>query len=91
MNDMAKHWADESAPDLLTDILESQLANPQTHSDFDLHAGVDDVLKSVGTSIAESGANLSFYGRDPIIPAVHRFGTMAAVALAARTVGAAAL
>ena len=91
MNDMATGWSAESEPDLLTDTLESTLANPQTSSDFDLHAGVDDVLKSVGTSIAESGANLSFYGRDPIIPAVHRFGTMAAVALAAKAVGAAAL
>lgn len=91
MNDMAMHRDDGSRQDLLTDTLESKLSTPQTSSDFDLHAGVDDVLKDVGSSIAESGASLSFYGRDPIIPAAHRFGTMAAIALAAKAVGVAAL
>jgi hypothetical protein len=37
------------------------------------------------------GGKLSFYGADPIIPSPHRFGTMAALGLAAETVSVAAL
>jgi crotonobetainyl-CoA:carnitine CoA-transferase CaiB-like acyl-CoA transferase len=91
MNDMTMRWAGESQPDLLTDTLESKLANPQTGSDFDLHRSVDDVLRDVGMSTADSGGKLTFYGRDPIIPAAHRFGTMAAIGMAAKAVGVAAL
>src|SRR5579871_1440318 len=91
MNDMTTRCADESGPDLLTDTIESKLANPHTDSEFDLHASVDEVLKDVGMSTAASGAQLTFYGRDPIIPAAHRFGTMAAVGLAAKAVSVAAL
>ena len=40
---------------------------------------------------ADSGGKLSFYGADPIIPSPFRFGTMAALGMAARTVALAAL
>jgi len=49
------------------------------------------VLKDVGMSIADSGGKLTFYGRDPIIPSPHRFGSMAAIGLAAKAVALAAL
>jgi crotonobetainyl-CoA:carnitine CoA-transferase CaiB-like acyl-CoA transferase len=39
----------------------------------------------------DSGGRLSFYGQDPILPSPVRFGTMAAVGLAARSVALAAL
>src|SRR5262249_3139869 len=78
--------AEELKPDLLTEKIVSKLANPVTSSDFDFHGTVNDVLKDVGLSTADSGGKLSFYGRDPIIPSPHRFGTMAAIGSAAKAV-----
>ena len=40
---------------------------------------------------ADSDGRLSFYGQDPILPSAIRFGTMAAIGLAARSVALAAL
>ena len=78
-------------PDLLTETIVSKLGNPETSSNFDLHSGVNQVLKDVGLSTADSGGRLSFYGRDPIIPSPHRFGSMAAIGLAAKAVAVAAI
>src|SRR5262245_1034327 len=80
-----------SQPNPLTAKIESALANPERSSGFDFHAGVDDVLKDVSMSTADSGGNLTFYGQDPILPSPHLFGTMAALGLAARSVAVAAL
>ncbi|AMM18732.1 carnitine dehydratase (plasmid) [Burkholderia sp. PAMC 28687] len=66
--------------------LEYNLANRATSSDFDLAAETEAVLDSVGAASSESGGRLSFYGRDPIVPSTVRFGSMAAVALAAKAV-----
>jgi hypothetical protein len=84
-------WTEKPQPDLLTETLQSKLRNPERSSNFDLHSGVDHVLKDVGMSTADSGGKLTFYGRDPIIPSTIRFGTMAAIGLAARSVALAAL
>src|SRR6516165_592409 len=78
-------------PHLLSETIESRLGNPETSSDIDLHAATNQVLKEVGMSTADSGGKVAFYGRDPIIPSPHRFGTMAAVGLAAKAVAVAAL
>src|SRR5262249_1408095 len=78
-------------PDLLTETLLSKLGNPERSPDIDLHAATNHVLKDVGMSTADSGGKLTFYGRDPIIPSPHRFGTMAAIGLAAKAVAVAAL
>lgn len=75
----------------LTETIESALRSPATAPDFDLHDGLNQVLKDVGMSNADSCGNLEFYGRDPIIPSPHRFGTMAAIGLAAKAVAVAAL
>jgi crotonobetainyl-CoA:carnitine CoA-transferase CaiB-like acyl-CoA transferase len=83
--------AEELKPDLLTETIVSKLANPATNSDFDFHGTVNDVLKDVGMSTADSGGKLNFYGRDPIIPSPFRFGTMAAIGLAAKAVAISAL
>src|SRR5215471_4588665 len=80
-----------AAPDRLTKALEQKLSHPETSSDFDLHDATNDVLKDVGLTSADSGGKLSFYGQDPIIPSPHRFGAMAAIGLAARSVALAAL
>src|SRR5262249_50200049 len=64
---------------------------PQSSPNCALHGVFNEVLKSVGLTAAESGGKLTFYGQDPIIPSPHRFGTMAAVCLAARSIALAAL
>jgi crotonobetainyl-CoA:carnitine CoA-transferase CaiB-like acyl-CoA transferase len=79
------------ATDPLTEKLEYQLSHPATSPDFDLHRGVNEVLADVGLTTADSGGKLSFYGADPIIPTPFRFGTMAAIGMAARSVALAAL
>src|SRR6266700_3901215 len=80
-----------TAPDRLTETLEEKLSHPATSPDFDLHAATNEVLKDIGLTTADAGGKLSFYGRDPILPSPIRFGTLAAVGLAARSVAVAAL
>lgn len=67
-----------------TQQLEFNLSNRSTSCDFDLAAETEAVLNSIGAASSESGGQLSFYGKDPIVPSVVRFGSMAAVALAAK-------
>jgi CoA-transferase family III len=85
------HLPIKNETDRLTEIIQSKLANPERSSDIDLHGALNDVLKDVGLSTADSGGKISFYGRDPIIPSPFRFGSMPAIALAAKAVGVAAL
>jgi crotonobetainyl-CoA:carnitine CoA-transferase CaiB-like acyl-CoA transferase len=80
-----------SINDGLTESLQSKLNHPASSPEFDLHAGTNEVLKDVGLTTADSGGKLTFYGRDPIIPSRLRFGTMAAIGLAAKSVAVAAL
>jgi hypothetical protein len=75
----------------LTETLEEKLSHPATSPDFDLKKGVNEVLADVGMTSADCGGDLSFYGQDPILPSPVRFGTMAAIGLAARSVAVAAL
>ena len=49
------------------------------------------VLTDIGMTTADSPGKLTFYGQDPILPSPIRFGTMAAIGLAARSVALAAL
>jgi crotonobetainyl-CoA:carnitine CoA-transferase CaiB-like acyl-CoA transferase len=77
--------------DVLTETLRSKLESPEHSSAFDLPRGVDQVLQDVGMSRSDSGGKLTFYGLDPIIPSPVRFGTMAAIGLAAKAVAVAAL
>src|ERR1700745_1602412 len=78
-------------PDRLTETIGDKLNNPSTSSDFDFHEGVNQVLADVGMSAADSGGQLTFYGQDPIVPSPFRFGTSAAIGLAAKTIAAAAI
>src|SRR6267378_5061231 len=79
------------APDRLTETLEEKLSHPTTSPDFDLHAETNEVLKDIGLTTADAGGKLTFYGSDPILPSPIRFGTLAAIGLAARSVALAAL
>src|SRR6266403_3717258 len=80
-----------AATDRLTEALEEKLSHPATSPDFDLHAATSEVLKDIGLTTADAGGKLTFYGSDPILPSSIRFGTMAAIGLAARSVALAAL
>jgi crotonobetainyl-CoA:carnitine CoA-transferase CaiB-like acyl-CoA transferase len=81
----------ETTAATLTETLQSKLSNPANAPDFDLCGSVNEVLKEVGLTAADSGGKLSFYGQDPIVPSCFRFGAMAAVGLAAKTIALAAL
>ena len=80
-----------TASDRLTEALEQKLSHPATSPDFDLHAETNEVLKDIGLTTVDAGGQLTFYGSDPILPSPIRFGTLAAVGLAARSVALAAL
>jgi hypothetical protein len=75
----------------LTETLEERLSHPATSPDFDLKKGVNEVLADVGMTSADCDGELSFYGSDPILQSPLRFGTMAAIGLAARSVAVAAV
>jgi crotonobetainyl-CoA:carnitine CoA-transferase CaiB-like acyl-CoA transferase len=75
----------------LTETLTSNLSNPVRSPDFDLYATLDKVLSDIGLSAADSGGKLTFYGKDPIVPSCFRFGSMAAIALAAKAETAAGI
>src|SRR6516164_6241892 len=75
----------------LTETLQKRLSHPATSSDFDLKKVVNEVLTDVGLASDDCGGELSFYGSDPILQSPLRFGTMAAIGLAARSVAVAAL
>ena len=79
------------AADSLTQALEAKLSHPATSADFNFHESVNEVLADIGLTIDDSGGKLTFYGRDPILPSRIRFGTMASIGLAARSVALAAL
>jgi crotonobetainyl-CoA:carnitine CoA-transferase CaiB-like acyl-CoA transferase len=91
MNPVVTERDTEVATDTLTAALEAKLKHSATSAEFDFHQGVNQVLADVGLTIDDCGGELSFYGRDPILPSRIRFGTMAALALAARSVAVAAL
>src|SRR6266481_4788050 len=75
----------------LTDMLQAKLRNPATSPEFDFHSAVDQLLADVGLTAKDSGGKLTFYGQDPIVPSSFKFGAMAAVGLAARSIALAAL
>jgi crotonobetainyl-CoA:carnitine CoA-transferase CaiB-like acyl-CoA transferase len=86
MRSPATHTAES-----LTDVLQRKLGNPETSPRFDFHSAVDRLLADVGLTAADSGGKLTFYGQDPVVPSSFKFGAMAAVGLAARSIALAAL
>ncbi len=75
----------------LTETLKSNLNNPVSSVEFDLHVALDEVLGGVGLTASDNGGKITFYGKDPIVPCCLRFGTMSAIGLAAKAVAAAAI
>ncbi|WP_266180366.1 CoA transferase [Dyella humicola] len=63
--------------------LKNRVASDSADS-FDIRAETEAVLNDVGASLAEFGGDISFYGQDPIIPSVLRYGAFSAIGLAAK-------
>ncbi|ALL77012.1 carnitine dehydratase [Pseudonocardia sp. EC080610-09] len=67
------------------------VATPATGDAFDPGAALDELLGCVGLSAADAGGRVRFLGADPVVPSALRLGGGAAVALAAKSVGMAAV
>jgi hypothetical protein len=91
MSSATVRFPDTQQAKSLTDALQTKLQNPATSPEFDFQGAVEQVLADVGLTARDSGGKLSFYGQDPIVPSSFKFGAMAAVGLAARSVALAAL
>src|SRR6202162_4938858 len=91
MNAATARSTDTPVTESLSERLESKLCRPATSPDFDLHEALNKVLADVGMTSPASGGNLALYGQDPILPSPIRFGSMAAIGLAAKSVAVAAL
>ncbi|MDR2236853.1 MAG: CoA transferase [Chryseobacterium sp.] len=68
----------------LEKLIQDNLKNKLTTDDFDLHGETEYILNTVGASLKDFGGKLTFYGKDPIIPSVLRYGAQSAVTLAAK-------
>src|ERR1700744_71426 len=91
MSSVTARFPDTQQARPLTDLLQTKLRNRETSPEFDFHGAVDRVLADIGLTARDSGGKLTFYGQDPIVPSGFKFGAMAAVGLAARSVALAAL
>src|ERR1700747_3559318 len=91
MSSASVRFPDAHQAKSLTDMLQTKLRIPATSTEFDFHSAVDQLLEDVGLTARDSGGKLTFYGRDPIVPSSFKFGAMAAVGLAARSVALSAL
>src|SRR5712672_1328694 len=91
MSSATVRFPDTHQAESLTELLQTKLQNPATSPEFDFHGAVDQVLADVGLTANDSGGKLTFYGQDPIVPSSFKFGAMAAVGLAARSVALATL
>jgi crotonobetainyl-CoA:carnitine CoA-transferase CaiB-like acyl-CoA transferase len=60
--------------------------NPSNSSTIDLPAHVESLLQSLGATTSDSGDRVTYYGYDPITPDRLPYGTMCAIALAAKAI-----
>jgi crotonobetainyl-CoA:carnitine CoA-transferase CaiB-like acyl-CoA transferase len=91
----AKHHPEDAtmidSGEALTQALRTNLANRKTDCEIDLATETEGVLNLVGATSNESGGELSFYGKDPIVPTIVPFGSMSGVGLAAKAVQVASI
>ncbi|MEJ8280158.1 CoA transferase [Pseudonocardia spirodelae] len=77
--------------DPVADRVRAAIARPATDDAFDAGAALDELLGCVGLAAADAGGRVEFLGADPVVPSALRLGGGAAVALAAKSVGMAAV
>ncbi|RZU46403.1 CoA transferase family III [Streptomyces sp. BK022] len=76
----------------LTKRIRHALENPATSDEFDFDGHLEEILREVGLTPADCGGSVSFTGgADPLVPGRFRFGSAAALALAAKGVAASAI
>jgi crotonobetainyl-CoA:carnitine CoA-transferase CaiB-like acyl-CoA transferase len=76
----------------LTQQLRRAVENPIATDDFDFEEKLEAILREVGMTPEDSGGTVTFTGgADPLVASRFRFGSAAAVALAAKGVAASAI
>lgn len=75
----------------LDDTIRRNVAHPATDDAFDPAAALDALLAPTGLAAADTGGRVEWVGADPVVPSALRLGGGAAVALAAKSVGVAAV
>ncbi|MGK4465929.1 CoA transferase [Mammaliicoccus sciuri] len=77
--------------EMLKETLLNNKRNRVTDDHFDLNAALEEILNSVGYTTADSGGNVTFYGKDPVLPSTLRIAGLAGLGLAAKSVALAHL
>lgn len=77
--------------EMLKETLLNNKQNRVTDDQFDLNAALEEILNSVGYTTADSGGNVTFYGKDPVLPSTLRIAGLAGLGLAAKSVALAHL
>lgn len=77
----------ETLKKVLLENKEKRISN----DDFNIEAALEDILNSVGYTTSDSGGEVSFYGKDPIMPSTLRIASLAGLGLAAKSVALAHL
>ncbi|WP_082208305.1 CoA transferase [Paenibacillus dauci] len=80
----------ETATQLKEKIRQAE-QNRADHTEFDIHQELEQLLNSIGLSAADSGGEISFTGKDPIVPSVLRLASSAGIGMVAKSVAAAKL
>ncbi|MGK2696285.1 CoA transferase [Serratia surfactantfaciens] len=68
----------------LEDVIRFNLNNRLKNDHIDLRNETESLLNDIGASLSEFGGTITFYGKDPIIPSVLRYGSFSAISLAAK-------
>ncbi|TWI20326.1 CoA transferase [Sphingobacterium siyangense] len=76
----------------LNDKIKNALDNPlKTTEGFDLNDELEKLLNEIGLTQKDSGGNIEFTGKDPIVKSVFRLASASAIVLAAKAVSIAML
>ncbi len=78
-------------PALLKERIQYAVNHRADHTVFDIHAALEDVLSGMGLSAKDSGGEIHFTGKDPIVPSVLRLASSAGIGMVAKSVAAANL
>ncbi|MEW4371178.1 CoA transferase [Paenibacillus kandeliae] len=88
---MSTHTQSTEDTTLLKQRIEHAVQNRADHTEFDMHAALEDVLNGMGLSSTDSGGQIQFTGKDPIVPSVLRLASSAGIGMVAKSVAAANL
>nr|WP_263314705.1 CoA transferase [Mammaliicoccus sp. Marseille-Q6498] len=76
---------------ILKDRLLDNYHNRINHDVFNINEALEDILNSVGYSTRDAGGEVTFYGKDPVMPSTLRIASLAGLGLAAKSVALAHL